>query len=81
MMLAETLGVSEKAKRLITPTTLEELVATGQQGVIRPHNSFLSANRFKSDFGAGILQSTAQEINLFVTTYQESISKAFTSTS
>ena len=81
MMLAEVLGVGEKAKRLITPTTLEELVATGQQGVIRPHNSFLSANRFKSDFGAGILQSTAQEINLFVTTYQESISKAFTSTS
>lgn len=71
MMLADALGLSEKARRLITPVTItiEQLVMTGRQTVVKPKNAILDVSRFQIDFGVGILHSVEEEISRFKSLY------------
>lgn len=69
LMLAETYGLGELARQLITPVTLEYLVQSGEQKVVRPKNSVLSVEGFERDFGKGILGSVSEEINRFKSLY------------
>ena len=68
LMLADAYGLGEKARRLIKPVTLEELVESGEQKVVRPKNSILDVSRFESEF-PGILHPVEDEIRHFKNLY------------
>lgn len=69
MMLAEAYGLGEKAKDLIVPTPIEQIVQSGEQKVVRPKNPVLSVARFENHFGGQILKTTMEEINQFKRLY------------
>jgi dTDP-4-dehydrorhamnose reductase len=56
-------------KKLITPALLEEIVKTGEQKVLRPHNPILSTEKFNKLFGSKILERTKVEIHKFHSLY------------
>ena len=67
LMLAEAYGMSQKASDLIMPVTLEELVESGEQRVVRPKNSIFDVTRFQEEFGP--LPTVAEEIQHFKNLY------------
>jgi len=68
-MLANVYGLHKKAEKLITPTSLEELVASGEQKAHRPHNPILNMEKFNKLFGLKILGKTQKEIKRFHNLY------------
>lgn len=73
LMLADAFGMGEKAREIIEPVTLEELVERGEQKVVRPKNTVLDNSGFEKEFRRGVLHTIAEEIQIFKKLYQQQI--------
>ena len=68
LMLARVYGLQKLAEKLITPVSLEELVASGEQKVLRPYNPVLNSEKFNTLFSPKI-PTVKAEIDTFHSLY------------
>ncbi|MFZ5845399.1 MAG: SDR family oxidoreductase [Patescibacteria group bacterium] len=69
LMLAKAYGLFMRTKQLIKPLTLQQIVTSGEQKVLRPLNSVLDTRKFRQEFGNHLIHSVEEEIQRFYTLY------------
>lgn len=73
LKLAKLYGFSSRAREFILPKTLEEIVKSGEQKIVRPYNSILEISKFQKLFGRKILDSVDGELKRFFSLYPKDI--------